>query len=105
MKSIQYERDICSNAIDSIYDKAYENGYQQGYINGKNEAYKSPVPVQDAYNNGLHDAWECMRKIESLPNSTYINIFGNRPLAQVIEIFSASEAIAKIKEYEMNNNQ
>ena len=74
--------------------------YKAGYEDGKDEAYKSPLPTQDAYNNGLHDAWECAKKILSVHGEGYsardYEVFG------VDDVFDlpASEAVKRLKEWE-----
>lgn len=63
----------------------------------KNDAF------DDGYKCGLADAWETARKIEcdeGIDMNTLCTIFGRGSSNSIIRDFSASEAIAKIKEYE-----
>lgn len=92
-----------------IIRQAYDKGYKAGYVDGKDEAYKNPVPTQDAYNDGLRDAWECARKIAIINNGIsdeqLTEIFGTDDTLKIFDQFSASEAIAKIKEYKEKQKQ
>ena len=104
---------LCREAMTNIWN-AYDKGYKQGYKDGedieqKNGAITKAEVAKMEYERGLNDAWEAARKIV-LPSDCYTNglygnmkeIFGlNDYLARgVFTDFSASEAIAKIKEYE-----
>lgn len=81
------------NCIENVY--AYlKRAYQRGYQRGRKD--------------GLKDAWECARKIILERQDDYtvadtISIFSCNK-RDVILRFSASEAIAKIKEYEEKQN-
>lgn len=61
---------------------------------------------EKSYEDGLNDAWECARKliiVESeggLPIGEQLEIFDNTFPVEVLKRYTASEAIAKIKEYE-----
>lgn len=52
----------------------------------------------DGYNSGLNDAWEAARKIIDRTSRT-INAFG-MGVPDIFNRYTASEAIAKIREYE-----
>lgn len=58
------------------------------------------------YEDGLNEAWECTRKIACTPEkggytwSALEQIFNTRSLSNIINTYTASEAISKIKEYE-----
>lgn len=59
------------------------------------------------YEAGLEDAWECARKIlfdESLPRDILTDL-GVNTFCGIIQDYTASEAIAKIKEYEEKKEQ
>lgn len=88
-----------------IIRQAYDKGYKAGYVDGKDEAYKNPVPTQDAYNDGLRDAWECARKIVTMDWSIMDDKCGIDFKYYCFTAYSASEAIAKIKEYEEQQKQ
>lgn len=83
-----------------IIRQAYGKGYKAGYVDGKDEVYKNPVPTQDAYNDGLRDAWECARKIVTMDWSIMDDKCGIDFKYYCFTAYSPSEAIAKIKEYE-----
>lgn len=58
------------------------------------------------YEDGLNEAWECTRKMVCTPEkggytwSALEQIFNTRSLSNIINTYTASEAISKIKEYE-----
>lgn len=104
---------LCREAMTNIWN-AYNRGYKQGFKDGedieqKNGAVTKVEVAKMEYERGLNDAWEAARRIV-LPSDCYANglygnmkeIFGlNDYLARgVFTDFSASEAVAKIKEYE-----
>lgn len=85
--------------IEAAYDKGYKSGLNDGNINDGTFAAK----VKEAYENGLNDAWECARKIataDGLSLEELEEIFDFCSMNAILERFSVSEAIAKIKEYE-----
>lgn len=57
MKNINYEKEICANAIGSAYDKGYADGYDEGKGQKWNE--ESLKAESEMYAKGLKDAWEC----------------------------------------------
>lgn len=72
-----------------------ESAYRMGYEDGKNLEYDL----------GLNDAWECARKLMLGENDGGISIEESRKIFGVgyysaLSNYSASEAIAKLKEYE-----
>lgn len=64
---------------------------------------------QSEYEDGLNDAWECVKKIYKMNFKTRKEILGVNPsndsLTDIINAFPASEAISKIKEYEEKAKQ
>ena len=60
--------------------------------------------VDGAYEKGLNDAWECIQKISNMnfkDRHKALDIDASHDtLVDIINTFSPSEAIAKIKEYE-----
>lgn len=112
MKDYNVLDDIVSTT-QNLHRDIFDKGYDQGYKDGKDEAYKSPVPTQDAYQQGLDDAWECAKKIAlnlcdgGIDVSILSRIFGvsgDVPF-KILKNFSAQEAIGKIKEYEEKTKQ
>lgn len=87
-----------------------EQAYQRGYNAGKNEAYKNPVPTQDAYMQGLNDAWEAARKIASydIPLDIFELDNGKGGFSSPLnsyETMKASEVIERINAYEERKKQ
>jgi len=79
-KSIEALVDVCKRAR------------KEGYESGRNSKYD--------YTKGLNDAWECVRKLNSeISGESIKSIFGV-PYCEVFKKFTASEAIAKVEEYE-----
>lgn len=112
-QTIEQTIGLCKEAMTNVRN-AYDRGYKQGFKDGedieqKNGAVTKVEVAKMEYEHGLNDAWEAARRIV-LPSDCYANglyshmkeIFGlNDYLARgVFTDFSASEAIAKIKEYE-----
>lgn len=93
------------NGIEKIIRDVYSQGYNDG-IEFSNEAHA----CTGDYECGLNDAWECARKMMlsdedgGIALSDILKIFGMTQYS-AIKRFSASEAIAKIKEYEEKQKQ
>jgi hypothetical protein len=90
---------LASKCIEKAYDKGYKSGLKDGNINDGTFAAK----VKEAYDNGLNDAWECAKKIVTDKGLNYEElreIFGYTSMDTIFGNFSASEAIAKVNEYE-----
>ena len=100
---------------DNIFRKGYEQGYKDGKKIQEEEDAKivSQITKQDmndkkaceeqAYQNGLDDAWEAVRKIIPIWTRSCqecISLFGSYDIDKIFNGLSASEAIAKIREYE-----
>ena len=97
---LKYE---CNEAIEKIIDKAYKRGYEDKQkiheeIRNKDMDY--------GYKKGLEDAWECAKRIihscyrMKNGNLNLFKIFGSDSCAFIIDKYSATEAMQKIKEYE-----
>ena len=94
-----------ATSVGEHMTELFENGYDQGYEDGK-----AATPFTDteeaekkAYEQGLNDAWECARKISMPENEGGMSVKALQSIfGKAREIFNctASEAIAKIKEYE-----
>ena len=95
---------LCREAMTNIRN-AYDRGYKQGYKDGKTDV------VTTSYEKGLNDAWEAARKIMlsksngGLGYEVVLKIFQQAYITgtehfDILRERSASEAIAKIKEYE-----
>lgn len=97
-----------SNAVKREVDKQIKAAYKRGYQKGYSEEYEARQSAVDiAYKRGLNDAWKCARKIGDA-SCTYLESMGFMNLEyrdrnaswDCVMKYSASEAIAKIKEYE-----
>lgn len=92
--------------IKLIVDRVYNIGYNKAYTDRQIEEQfddDREKAINEAYQNGLNYAWECVQKIWNMIAPTRDKVFGTEPLADILESYSASEAIAKVKEYEEKN--
>lgn len=82
---------------------AYDKGYNQGV---KDTDFQLAISKRqdEAYKQGLHDAWECMKKIcRIIPVDDFAKVFGDervKNLCDIIMYISPAEAIEKVKEYD-----
>jgi len=89
-------------------DSAYAHGYTEA--ESKYREIRDELEKQ-AYQKGLKDAWEAARKINCLPSSGGIEnyvlgkIFGHTSNPIIMEKFSASECIEKIRQYEQEKDR
>lgn len=111
---MDYKEEII-NAFVGVCKRARKEGYAEGLKRGEdieqaNAAETKKEVARLNYEQGLNDAWECARKISQeepfgLTTGELEQIFDTHSIATVIERNTASEAIAKIKEYEENQKQ
>ena len=105
-----------ANCIRNAYDRGYKQGEKDGYRDGQNIEQSNAVTTKEEvakmeYERGLNAAWECARKLilsESyggLELYEIEKIFGDGNYPGIIRTFSASECMAKIKEYEEKQKQ
>lgn len=85
--------------------KEIEKARKEGYDEGVKDGQKGKISelLIDTYTLGLNDAWECAIKIVNSPLSDakiMEELFNTTLPEDVLPTISASEAIAKIKEYE-----
>ena len=78
-------------------DKEIDVAYQRGREEGNDIGYK------DGVNDGRNDAWEAARKIVEMTDPPYWGVF-NEYKEDLFGKITASEAIAKLKTYEENQN-
>lgn len=78
------------NKAEEIMREMYKLGYKDGISDGK-------IKIEEAYNNGLNAAWEAARKIVKIEYEEAHDVWD---ATQILESYSAVEAIEKIKEYE-----
>lgn len=108
--------------IETTFRQCYQDGYNEGCDCGYSKGYKDGQDIEQSnaiatkeeiakmeYERGLNDAWECARKLilnkacGGLELDEIKKIFRNYKYPdEVIRTFSASECMAKIKEYEGN---
>lgn len=92
----------------AVFDKGYYQGYKDGELSrlrtDSNETYRAACE-KAAFERGLDTAWECARKILHWGSIIQRNIFGMVDDIPILDNFTASEAIAKIKEYEEKQKQ
>lgn len=87
-----------------------KGAYDTGYKNGKNEAYKSSVGLQDARQNGREEAWEMARKLvlaESkggLSGDKLVAIFGMANEFEVLEKCSIGQVLEAYEGYKDKKN-
>lgn len=104
------------NAYDRGYKQGEKDGYEYGYRDGQNiEQSNAAITKEEVakmeYERGLNDAWECARKFVlsktcgGLELYEIEKIFDTGNYLEIIKDFSASECIAKIKEYEEKQKQ
>ena len=97
-KSGLYDVDICNNhVVVSKVDerKAIQEVYQKGFEAGSHEA------TTLEFQCGLDYAWEAITKIALLPYTQRSETFdGQQDILSIVQKFSPSEALAKLKAYE-----
>ena len=111
MKDKQIEEVMGS--IENRIRHIYNCGYQQGYEDGKNSygtEIRTKQDVDEAYQHGLEDAWECARKLVLNSEDGGLRVKDIREIFNfnnffegsydVIKDYSAQEAMQKIKDYE-----
>lgn len=105
MKDYSITEDLM-DGITTDLETAYDYGYDQGYGDGMKASCDCKGNMESEYNRGLNDAWEAARKLAvsskegGLDTETIVKIFDGLTYYAVFEAVSASEAVAKIKEYE-----
>lgn len=96
---------LFSRIADSIYQQGYEDGQAATPFTDTEEV------EEKAYNRGLAEAWEVAGKItNTVIDGGYSldelqKIFGESSLRHIFKHNTATEAIAKIKEYEDKQKQ
>ena len=89
--------------LDAIRNEEYEKGVQDT----KQHLVDAPrtCAYKLGYENGLNDAWEAMRKIANMYSGERKKIFGENFIQKIHSIYSASEAIEKIRQYEQEKEE
>ena len=92
-------------SIENRVSHVYNQGFNHGFEEGRGCKYEQS-DIEAAYQRGLDDAWKCMEKIcaevidGGLDSNTLKQIFGTAIIVNIFKTNSASEAMAKLKEYE-----
>ena len=81
--------------LEQVREEAYRQGYDTGY----------GTKVNEFYEQGLVDAWECARKISSMDSPTRDEVFGLVITSNIFDENTASEAIEKIQQYEQEQKK
>ena len=106
-ETISQTEGLCKEVANCIRN-AYDRGYKQGQ---KDMEQNTMAVLENGKMIGREDAWECARKIvgdlvEPHFESGYmVDIFRCESAISAMTCNSASEAIAKIKEYEEKQKQ
>ena len=105
-ETISQTEGLCKEVANCIRN-AYDRGYKQGFVDGQKEKPQVIYEMKKAeYECGFNDVWELVRKLRHPSyEGTYSDdekrdIFGYVSSDSILTNLSASEAIAKIKEYE-----
>ena len=87
--------DNIKSGLKADRQKAIDEAYQNGYEAGQHEA------TTLEHQQGLNDAWGTIIKIALIPYAERSEIFdGQQDILSIVQKFSPSEAIAKLREYE-----
>ena len=88
-----------------VYDE-WKKVYDESLSEVEDLAYKLYSPkIDEAYQRGLKDAWECAKKISIMDSPTRDEIFGLVITSNIIDENSAPEAIEKIRQYEQEQEE
>lgn len=96
-ETISQTEGLCKEVANCIRN-AYDRGYKQGQ---KDMEQDTMAVLENGKMIGREEAWECARKLSEMLNAEINQIFNDDIYwVAVFKKYSASEAIAKIKEYE-----
>jgi len=105
-ETISQTEGLCKEVANCIRN-AYDRGYKQGFKDGNfNKEFFCNMNFKHGINKGLDDAWELLRKLrhpsyeDTYSDDEKRDIFGYVSADSILTNLSASEAIAKIKEFE-----
>lgn len=93
-------RDKSIDALVEVCRAARKEGYNAGFENGNISDGTFDEKIKEAYENGADDVWECVNKIYSKIDQAEVETIFGVKYYDVFEKFTASEAMAKVKEYE-----
>lgn len=80
--------------LDTVLEEVLEGAYQKGFEVGQHEA------TTLEYKQGLNDAWEAITKIAKMYDGERGKIFGDTRISNILNKYSVSEIIDKLKAYE-----
>ena len=80
--------------LEQVRKEAYEKGFDAGRTLNTGK-----------YEKGLNDAWDAARKIVDMYSEVRRKIFGENLIQRIQSIYSASEAIEKIRQYEQRQEE
>lgn len=90
-------RDKSIEALVEVCRATRKEGYDAGFRDGTEMKAEAQ---QSLYESGANDTWECVRKLSSEISGETIKSIFDAPYCEVFKRFTASEAMAKVKEYE-----
>lgn len=96
-KEVEEASKLLVESIQEYGMKMYKVGHENGT---KLSESKSDPMIKRAYNKGLNDAWEAVRKIMNMPQKDFYELFNSERPYYVITLKSASEVIEKLKQYD-----
>jgi len=101
-RAIEGLQDNIRIEVKAAYDKGYKQGFQDGIESKDHQELRLKLEkAHEYYRQGLDDAWKCLRKIfDRLEDGMQAEVFGTKYYPDILEKYSASEAMAKIREYE-----
>ena len=85
--------------LDAIRREAFEKGYSTAVAEQECAVRGA---AEKAYQRGLDDVWECMKEITHIvrDQGTMIDLFGCRTFGALLEKYTPSECIEKLRQYE-----
>lgn len=96
--------------IEPDLEQVRKEAYDKGFEDGKELCPDPKICYNNAYQNGLSDAWEAARKISMAEINgrcswkSMKNIFGYDIPSKIFKNFTASEAIESLKIYEQKHD-
>lgn len=92
--------------LEQVREEAYEEGYKTAKVQCNIQAEKDLREVGERhYQEGLSDAWEAAKKIAYMYSEDRQKIFGENLIQNIHDIYSASEVIEKIRQYEQEKEE
>ena len=97
------DKEAMARFLDTIYSKGYDKAYEDCQIGEDEDRAKA---IEEAYQKGLNDAWECAKKIclhcddGGYSHKELRDILTESSWEDIFKQLSVSEVVAKIKDYE-----